>query len=106
MLSIPWQFRLADKLEEGKMAAEHQNGSGVIFFKQHVISHSLDCYIVVLKFCLGEQVVEEALLDSGVSKEEVDWLVLHQANQRILDSAAQRLGISGDKVPSTADDAF
>ena len=51
---------------------------------------------------LGAQVVEEALLDSGVSKEEVDWLVLHQANQRILDSAAQRLGISGEKVPSSA----
>jgi len=46
------------------------------------------------------QVVEEALLDASVSKEDVDWLVLHQANQRILDSAAQRLGISGDKVVS------
>ena len=28
-----------------------------------------------------------------MDKEDIDWLLLHQANQRILDSAAQRLGI-------------
>jgi hypothetical protein len=46
------------------------------------------------------QVIEEALLDANMTKEDVDWLVLHQANQRILDSAAQRLGIPGNKVVS------
>lgn len=46
------------------------------------------------------QVVSEALRDANISKEEIDWLVLHQANQRILDSAAQRLGISPDRVVS------
>ena len=32
--------------------------------------------------------------------EEIDHLVLHQANQRIIDAAAQRLGLGDDKVVS------
>lgn len=47
-----------------------------------------------------EQVVEEALENAGLSKNDVDWLVLHQANQRILDAAAQRLGFGPDQVVS------
>ena len=46
------------------------------------------------------QVVEEALEQAGKSKADVDWLVLHQANQRILDSAAQRLGFRSEQVVS------
>ncbi|KAK9918648.1 hypothetical protein WJX75_005644 [Coccomyxa subellipsoidea] len=45
-------------------------------------------------------VVEAALADAGVSKDDVDWLVLHQANQHILDSAATRLGVPSDSVIS------
>ena len=32
--------------------------------------------------------------------EAIDWLVLHQANQRILDAAAARLGVPPDRVIS------
>ena len=32
--------------------------------------------------------------------EDIDHLVLHQANQRIIDAAAQRLGLGDDKVVS------
>jgi 3-oxoacyl-[acyl-carrier-protein] synthase-3 len=38
---------------------------------------------------------------SGVSLDAVDWFVPHQANQRILDGTAKRLGIDPDKVVST-----
>ena len=38
--------------------------------------------------------------DAGVTTEQLDWLVLHQANQRILDAAAQRIGISSERVVS------
>jgi hypothetical protein len=48
----------------------------------------------------NDQVVEAALEDAQMSKEDVDFLVLHQANQRILDSAATRLGIPSDRVIS------
>ena len=46
------------------------------------------------------QVVEQALADANLTKGEIDWLVLHQANQRILDSAAQRLGVPAERVVS------
>ncbi|BDA51447.1 3-oxoacyl-[acyl-carrier-protein] synthase 3 [Coccomyxa sp. Obi] len=45
-------------------------------------------------------VVEAALKDASMDKDQVDWLVLHQANQRILDSAATRLGVPSDRVIS------
>ena len=46
------------------------------------------------------QVVEQALQDADMHKDAIDFLVLHQANQRILDSAAQRLGVPSERVVS------
>ncbi len=43
----------------------------------------------------------EACARAGVSLDEVDWFVPHQANQRILDGVARKLGINVDKVVST-----
>lgn len=43
----------------------------------------------------------EACARAGVSIEAVDWFVPHQANQRILDGVARRLGIQAEKVVST-----
>lgn len=47
--------------------------------------------------------VKEALLANEISIEDVDWLVPHQANRRILDSTAKKLKISSDKVIVTVD---
>ena len=46
------------------------------------------------------EVIEKALYRSELSADQVDWLLLHQANQRILDSVAQRLNIPAHKVLS------
>lgn len=46
------------------------------------------------------EVIEKALFRANLSTDEVDWLLLHQANQRILDAVAQRLGIPSHKVLS------
>ena len=35
---------------------------------------------------------------------KVDWFVLHQANQRILDAVGERLNISSDKILSNLRD--
>jgi 3-oxoacyl-[acyl-carrier-protein] synthase-3 len=43
----------------------------------------------------------EACARGGVSLEQVDWFVPHQANQRILDGVARRLSIPVEKVIST-----
>ncbi|GAB6933527.1 beta-ketoacyl-ACP synthase III [Calditerricola satsumensis] len=41
---------------------------------------------------------EEALKKAGLTKEDVDFLVPHQANYRIIDAAMRRLGLAEDKV--------
>jgi 3-oxoacyl-[acyl-carrier-protein] synthase III len=46
------------------------------------------------------EVIEKALHRAGLSTDKVDWLLLHQANQRILDAVAQRLSIPDEKVIS------
>lgn len=46
------------------------------------------------------EVIEKALYRAERSVAQVDWLLLHQANQRILDAVAQRLNIPADKVLS------
>ena len=45
--------------------------------------------------------VRAAALDAGVTVPEVDWFIPHQANQRILQGVAKRLGIEEAKVIST-----
>jgi 3-oxoacyl-[acyl-carrier-protein] synthase-3 len=46
------------------------------------------------------EVIEKALFRANLSTEQIDWLLLHQANQRILDAVAQRLNIPQEKVLS------
>jgi len=44
--------------------------------------------------------VEELMEKSGLTDQDIDWYILHQANMRILESAVKRLKISMDKVPT------
>jgi len=46
------------------------------------------------------EVIEKALFRANITVDQVDWLLLHQANQRILDAVAQRLKIPPEKVIS------
>lgn len=46
------------------------------------------------------EVIEKALFRANLQVEEVDWLLLHQANQRILDAVGNRLNIPADKIIS------
>jgi 3-oxoacyl-[acyl-carrier-protein] synthase-3 len=46
------------------------------------------------------EVLEKALFRANLTVDQVDWLVLHQANQRILDAVADRLNIPSEKVLS------
>jgi len=54
----------------------------------------------VYKFAVNEvpEVVSEALRNAGLQPQDVDWLLLHQANIRIMEHAADVLGIPMDKV--------
>ena len=48
-------------------------------------------------------VLEEALVANDLKPEQIDWLVPHQANLRILDATAKKLGLSPEKVVITVD---
>lgn len=48
-----------------------------------------------------DQIVDEALALSGVGKSDVDWLVPHQANIRIIQATAKKLAMSMDRVVVT-----
>jgi 3-oxoacyl-[acyl-carrier-protein] synthase-3 len=43
-------------------------------------------------------VAEEIMLRNNLTSETIDWLVPHQANQRIIHATAERMGITGEKV--------
>ena len=50
------------------------------------------------------QVLEEALDNAGVDASEVDWLLLHQANIRIMETVASKFGLPMEKVITNLDE--
>jgi len=50
-----------------------------------------------------DQIVDETLTANGLQKSDVDWLVPHQANIRIITATAKKLDMSMDKVVVTVD---
>ncbi|ACT50633.1 beta-ketoacyl-ACP synthase III [Methylovorus glucosotrophus] len=50
-----------------------------------------------------DAIVDETLEANGLQKSDVDWLVPHQANIRILQSTAKKLGMGMEKVVVTVD---
>jgi 3-oxoacyl-[acyl-carrier-protein] synthase-3 len=48
-------------------------------------------------------VLREALDRAGLTSADVDWVVPHQANRRILDATARKLGLPAEKVIVTVD---
>jgi 3-oxoacyl-[acyl-carrier-protein] synthase-3 len=49
------------------------------------------------------EVMNEVLADAGLTADDVDWVVPHQANARILDATARKLGLPPEKVVVTVD---
>jgi 3-oxoacyl-[acyl-carrier-protein] synthase-3 len=49
------------------------------------------------------QIVEETLAANQLQKSDIDWLVPHQANTRIIDATARKLNMSKDRVVVTVD---
>ena len=48
-------------------------------------------------------VIEDAFKATGYSAADIDWFVPHQANKRIIDGSAHKLGIAPEKVVITVD---
>jgi 3-oxoacyl-[acyl-carrier-protein] synthase-3 len=60
----------------------------------------------VFKFAVKtlERMVDDVVAENGLEKGEIDWLVPHQANIRIIQATAKRLGMPMDRVILTVQD--
>ena len=61
---------------------------------KEVFKHAVGMVTDVIKACFD---------DAGVTAADIDWFVPHQANRRIIDASADKLGIPRDKVVVTVD---
>jgi 3-oxoacyl-[acyl-carrier-protein] synthase-3 len=50
------------------------------------------------------EVLNEVLEEAGLTAADVDWVVPHQANARILDATAKKLGLPSEKIVVTVDE--
>jgi 3-oxoacyl-[acyl-carrier-protein] synthase-3 len=59
----------------------------------------------VFKYAVGmiTDVIEAVFKEAGVTAGDIDWFVPHQANRRIIEASARKLGIDLDKVVITVD---
>jgi 3-oxoacyl-[acyl-carrier-protein] synthase-3 len=59
----------------------------------------------VFKHAVGmiTDVIEATFSAAGITAEDLDWFVPHQANKRIIDASAKKLGIADAKVVITVD---
>lgn len=76
------------RISQGKIEGSpyvHMDGQGVFKFAVKVLS----------------EVVEELLADQGMQGADIDWLIPHQANVRIIEATAKKLGLSMNNVVLT-----
>jgi 3-oxoacyl-[acyl-carrier-protein] synthase-3 len=59
----------------------------------------------VFKFAVRvlDEVARETVARAGMALDDIDWLIPHQANVRILDATARRLGVPAEKLVVTVD---
>ena len=59
----------------------------------------------VFKFAVGgvTDVIKACLVDANIGPADIDWFVPHQANRRIIEASADKLGIAREKVVLTVD---
>ncbi len=48
-------------------------------------------------------VVDEAMTANNLTSNDIDWLIPHQANRRIIDGVGKKLGLGADRVVITVD---
>ena len=60
----------------------------------------------VYRFAVAKvpEAIGKAMFSAGLSNEDIDWLLLHQANQRIMDAVAKRLKLPQEKILSNIAD--
>jgi len=78
----------------GFKPGEHNAGVKVLMTGNEVFKHAVKAL---------DSVVEEALEANGLDRHDVDWLIPHQANLRIIEATAKRLDMPMERVIVTVD---
>jgi 3-oxoacyl-[acyl-carrier-protein] synthase-3 len=78
----------------GFKPGEHNAGVKVLMTGNEVFKHAVRAL---------DAVVEETLLANGLDRHEIDWLIPHQANLRIIEATAKRLDMPMERVIVTVD---
>jgi 3-oxoacyl-[acyl-carrier-protein] synthase-3 len=88
-------LNLAYQGESKSLTAEKSVGQGTY---QPITMNGREVY----RFAVAKvpEVIEKVLFKANITTDDIDWLILHQANQRIMDSVSDRLNIPSEKVIS------
>ncbi|HEY5613013.1 MAG TPA: beta-ketoacyl-ACP synthase III [Lysobacter sp.] len=78
----------------GFKPGEHNAGVKVLMTGNDVFKHAVKAL---------DSVVEEALEANGLDRHDIDWLIPHQANLRIIEATAKRLDMPMERVIVTVD---
>ncbi len=81
---------VADGYDNPQQSAAHVKMQGNEVFKRAVRT-------------LG-QIVTETLEENGLTKSDIDWLIPHQANKRIIDATAKKLSMPPERVVQTIEE--
>ena len=73
---------------------EHNAGVKVLMIGNEVFKHAVKAL---------DAVVEETLAANGLDRHDIDWLIPHQANLRIIEATAKRLDMPMERVVVTVD---
>ena len=73
---------------------EHNAGVRILMSGNEVFKHAVKAL---------DAVVEETLEANGLDRSEIDWLIPHQANLRIIEATAKRLAMPMERVIVTVD---
>ena len=81
-------------VSEGFRPGEENAGVRVLMTGNEVFKHAVKAL---------DSVVEETLEANGLDRHDIDWLIPHQANLRIIEATAKRLDMPMDRVIVTVD---
>jgi 3-oxoacyl-[acyl-carrier-protein] synthase-3 len=88
------QGSLGDILYVDGAVGRHDHPGHLVMNGREVFRHA------VLRLA---EAVDEALAANGLTRADVDWLVPHQANLRIIDAMGRKLGLAPERVVVTVD---
>lgn len=103
------------KSSEPGILATHLHADGTyadLIFSKNTITKTDTCQQIhmrgneVFKIAVTKlgDIVEETLEKGGIKKTDIDWLIPHQANLRIIMATAKRLGLSMERVILTIEE--